>query len=237
MGNAKAVKWWILVVCAFFALVPERVFLGEEEAIVVRTQEAEYDEQSGKIVARDATLTWKGLTVLCPSLEVDTKTQEIRTQGEIQVTFGGLEARIERLLYTRATNTLRVFSFSGRAQNLAFSAQEGVFDLTKGVVTFSGNPVLSVRGFTLSFEEAHYVFATKTWQGRNVSVSREGWSGRAKRALYTEGTSLLILEEEATISKGGSSLRGERIVVNLDTSQVKVEGNVEIFLVPLEEKR
>lgn len=231
-------KWWVFALCFVFSLVPGRLFFGEEQdVLVVRTQEAEYDEASGKITARNAVLTWRDLTLLCPSLEVDTKAQEIRTQGEVQVTFGNLEARVESLFYSRATNTLRVLSFSGKAQNLAFAAQEGLFDFGKGVATFSGNPVLSVRGFTLRLGEVEYVFAAKTWQGRDVLVSREGWSGRARRALYTEGTNLLVLEGEAEVSRGGNLLRGERIVVNLDTSQVKVEGNVEILLVPPEEKR
>lgn len=231
-------RWLVFALCFVLSLFPRGFLFGEEQdTLVVRTQEAEYDEASGKITARDAILTWRDLTLLCPSLEVDTKAQEIRTQGEVQVTFGNLEARVEGLLYSRVTNTLRVLSFSGKAQGLAFAAQEGLFDFGKGVATFSGNPVLSVRGFTLRLGEVEYVFAAKTWQGRDVLVSREGWSGRAKRALYTEGTNLLVLEGEAEVSRGGNLLRGERIVVHLDTSQVKVEGNVEILLIPPEERR
>lgn len=230
-------RLWVAALC-FLVLFPGRLLFGEEgNFLVVRTQEAEYDEKSGKILARDAVLTWKDLTVFCPSLEVDTKTQEIQTQGEVRVIFGNLEARIESLFYSRATNTLRARSFSGKAQDLVFAAQEGLFDFERGTATFSGDPSLSVRGFVLHFGAAEYVFATKTWQGRDVSISREGWSGKAQKARYTEGTNLLILEGKAEISREGNLLRGERITVNLDTSQVKVEGNVEIFLMPFEEKR
>lgn len=203
----------------------------------MRTQEAEYDEKSGRIVARDATLSWRDLSIFCPLLEVDIKAQEVQTQGEARAAFGNLEARMESLLYSRKTNTLRVTSFQGRAQDLTFSAKEGFFDFGKGVATFSGDPILSVQGFEVRLGKAEYVFATRTWQGQDVVVSREGWSGKAKRALYTEGTNVLILEGGAEISREGNLLRGERITVNLDTSQVKVEGNVEIFLMPFEEKK
>lgn len=225
-------RFGIAVVMGFVVLMGAFCAAQETDVLVVRTPKAEYDETSGKIVAQDAVLSWRDLQVFCPTLEVDTKTQEVRTAGEIRVTFGTLEAHLERLLYSRATNTLSVSNIAGSAENLSFAAQEGHFDLTRGVAVFSGEPTLSVRGFVVRFREGEYIFATKTWRGQDVVVSREGWSGRAKVASYVEGTNLLVLEGDAEISRGGNRLRGERIVVNLDTLQVKVEGNVEIFLIP-----
>lgn len=230
-------KRWVFVVFLLGLFFPWGLLWGEEEnVLVVRTKEAEYDEKSGKITAHDAVLSWKDLVVFCPLLEVDVKAQEVRTQGKVEVTFGVFKAHAEGLLYTRTTNILHVLSFSGEAEGLAFSAQEGLFDFGKGVAVFSGNPVLSLRGLVMSLDEAEYVFATRTWRGKGVRMSREGWSGRAKTASYTEGTNLLVLEGEAEVSREGNRLRGERMTVNLDTFQVRVEGNVEIFLLPPGEK-
>lgn len=226
-------KKWAPVLWVIFLLVFQASLFGEEENILlVRTQEAEYDEKTGKIVARDAVLTWRNLEILCPSLEVDTRSQEVRTSGDIKAFWGDFETHMESLFYSRKTNTLLASLLSGKGKDLTFVTEKGLFDFEKGIAVFTGNPKLSVQGFEVALSQAEYLFEEKAWRGKGVVVAREGWRGRAKEARYVEGSNLLVLEGEAEIEREGNLLRGERISVTLDTLQVKVEGNVEIFLLP-----
>ncbi|WP_438316349.1 LptA/OstA family protein [Candidatus Caldatribacterium sp. SIUC1] len=231
-------RWLLILGCFALALfVPVWGLWGEEEnVLLVRTQEAEYDEKTGKIVAHKATLSWKNLEVFCPTLEVDVKAQEVRSSGDITALLDGLTVRIGSLSYSRKANALHVLDLSGTGKDMSFGAREGLFDFLQGVAVFTGNPALTFRGFQVVFSRAEYRFAEKAWQGQDAVVQREGWRGSAKRARYTEGSSFLILEGEAELEREGNRLRGERITVNLDTLQVKVEGNVEIFLVPPKEE-
>ncbi len=218
-----------LVVLVFWPLFA----LGEEEnVLVVRTSQAEYDEKSGKIVAQASTLTWRDLEIFCPSLEVDTKAQEVRTSGDIKVVWKDFEAHVTSLVYSRKANILSISSLSGSGKDVAFSSQTGFFDFGKNLARFEGSPRLSLRGFELGFGEIDYDFSQRVWKGNDVTLIREGWRGKAKRALYTEGSNLFVLEGEAEINREGNLLRGERITINLDTLKVQVEGNVEIFLLP-----
>ncbi|WP_427366170.1 LptA/OstA family protein [Candidatus Caldatribacterium saccharofermentans] len=231
-------KRWLLVLGCFVLVVFVLVcaLWGEEEnVLLVRTQEAEYDERTGKIVAHEATLRWRNLEIFCPTLEVDVKAQEVRSSGDITALLDGLTVHIGSLLYSREANVLHVLNLSGTGKDMSFGAREGLFDFPQGVAVFTGNPVLTFQGFQVTFSRAEYHFAEKIWQGQEAVIRREGWWGSAKQARYTEGTSFLILEGRAELEREGNRLRGERITVNLDTLQVKVEGNVEIFLVPPKE--
>jgi hypothetical protein len=219
------------VILVVFVLV-WGLWAEEENVLLVRTQEAEYDEKTGKIVAHKATLSWKNLEIFCPTLEVDVKAQEVRSSGDITARLDGLAVHVSSLSYSRKANTLHVLDLSGTGKDMSFGAQEGLFDFSQGVAAFTGNPALTFRGFQVVFSRAEYRFAEKTWRGQDAVVQREGWRGTAKQARYTEGTSFLVLEGGAELEREGNRLRGERITVNLDTLQVRVEGNVEILLIP-----
>ncbi|MGQ9622428.1 MAG: LptA/OstA family protein [Candidatus Caldatribacteriaceae bacterium] len=222
-----------LFLCFMILVLWSAFAFGEEEnVLVVRTSQAEYDEKSGKIIARASTLTWRDLEIFCPSLEVDTKAQEVRTSGDIRVIWKDFEAHVGSLVYSRKTNILSISSLSGSGKDVAFSSQIGFFDFEKNLAHFEGNPRLSLRGFELGFGRVDYDFSQRVWKGEDATLIREGWRGKAKRALYTEGGNLFVLEGEAEINREGNLLRGERITVNLDILKVQVEGNVEIFLLP-----
>jgi lipopolysaccharide transport protein LptA len=65
-------------------------------------------------------------------------------------------------------------------------------------------------------------------------IAKEGWSGQSKSAYYQEGSNFIVLEGNATVEKDGNQLRGEKILIDVETGKVRVEGNVEINIMAIE---
>lgn len=208
---------------------------GEEQQIspvVIRTSSAEYDEKTGKIVAQSSTIEWKGVIVHCPFLEVDTTTQEARSHGDISITWEDLQAETQDLFYRRSDNILVLSEVSGGNKKLSFAAQKMEFDLTQEIIRFVGTPFLQTQDLLLKADLVAYPLRNGVWQAHGVSFERGEWKGKATEAQYAPAENLLFLQGEAQVWKGENVLRGERIRVHLDTGQIKVEGDVEINILP-----
>ncbi len=230
-------KWiFVLVIMSVFWGCQGWGF-GEEKTdeaskVVIRTSSAEYDEKTGKIVAEVSTLEWQGIRIVCPFLEVDTKTQEVKSEGEIRITWDDFTAQAKSLWYRRSENILTLSAITGGNTSSRFTSQTMDFDFTSNVIRLHGSPSLQLKDLTLRADEVQYLLAQKLWQAQGVEVTRGEWQGKARQARYSEKDRSVVLEEEARVWKGENVLRGQRILLGVDTGQVKVEGDVEINLIP-----
>ncbi|MGQ9473972.1 MAG: LptA/OstA family protein [Candidatus Caldatribacteriaceae bacterium] len=200
--------------------------------VVIRTSSAEYDEKTGKITAQISTIEWQGVIVHCPFLEVDTTTQEARSHGDISITWEDLQAKTQDLFYRRSDNVLLLGDVSGGNKELSFAAQKMEFDLAQKAIRFLGTPFLQTQDLVLRAERVAYLLQNGVWQAHCVNFERGEWKGKATEAQYAPAENLLFLQGEAQVWKGGNILRGERIRVHLDTGQIKIEGDVEINILP-----
>jgi len=206
---------------------------GEQKsAVVIRTPAAEYDEKTGKIVAQNSTIEWQGIELVCPSIEVDTRAQEVRSSGDIDITWEDFKARAQSLFYKRSDNILVMSNVSGGNAELRFSAQKMNLDFTREVISLAGEPAFQTRDLNLQAQEVEYFLKDKIWQAQKVDLVKGEWRGKAQKARYHPAAQYVILEEQAQVWKGENMLRGTRIRIHLDTGQVKVEGDVEINILP-----
>jgi|YNPBryunderm2012_1023409.scaffolds.fasta_scaffold00793_9 lipopolysaccharide export system protein LptA len=229
-------KWFLPFLFLGFVLVLSPWGWTEEgeqkSAVVIRTPAAEYDEKTGKIVAQNSTIEWQGIKVVCPSIEVDTGAQEVRSSGNIDITWEDFKARAQSLFYKRSDNVLVMSSVSGGNAGLRFSAQKMNLDFTREVILLTGEPTFQTRDLNLQAQEVEYFLKDKIWQAQKVDLAKGEWKGKAQKARYNPAEQYVILEEQAQVWKGENILRGTRIRIYLDTGQVKVEGDVEINILP-----
>lgn len=230
-------RWLRFFLIASFAFFLSHSGLAVEESkasgVIIRTPAAEYDEQTGKIVAQNSTIEWRGVKVICPSIEVDTRTQEVRGSGTIDILWEDFKGQAKSLFYRRSDNILSLSEVSGGNPEIRFSAQAMNLDFTQEVVRLLGSPTFQARDLVVQAKEVWYFFVTgKTWQARTVNLEKGEWKGKAEKAQYSPLEKYVLLEEQAQVWKGENILRGERIRLDLQTGQVKVEGDVEINLVP-----
>ncbi|MCX7667304.1 MAG: LptA/OstA family protein [Atribacterota bacterium] len=205
---------------------------GQSPAVVIRTPSAEYDEKSGKITAQNSTVEWQGIRVTCPFIEVNTKAQEVRSNGDIGITWENFTARAQSLFYRRADNVLIMDNVSGGNAELHFTAQKMNLDFVQEVIRLSAAPYFQTKDLVLRAQEVEYSLKEKIWQARKVNLERGEWKGKAERAFYSSAEKYVILEGQAEVFRGENILRGERIRLDLGTGQVKVEGDVEINIFP-----
>lgn len=229
-------KWFFIFLVVSSALLWVATGLTEEKsqspAVVIRTPSAEYDEKSGKITAQNSTVEWQGIRVNCPFIEVDTKTQEARSNGDIGITWENFKAKAQSLFYRRADNTLTMDNVSGGNPELNFTAQKMYLDFVREVLRLSQNPSFQTKDFVVQAQEVEYSLKEKVWQAKKVNLEKGEWKGKAERAYYSPVAKSVLLEGQAEVIKGENVLRGERIRLDLGTGQVKVEGDVEINILP-----
>lgn len=229
-------KWFFTFLAVSYTLLCVSAGLAEEKsqspAVVIRTPLAEYDEKSGKITAQNSTVEWQGIRVSCPFIEVDTKTQEARSNGDIIITWENFKAKAQSLFYRRADNTLTMDNVSGGNPELSFTTQRMYLDFGREVLRLSQSPSFQTRDFVLQAQEVEYSLKEKVWQAKKVNLEKGEWKGRAERAYYSPMEKYVLLEGQAEVFKDENILRGGRIRLDLGTGQVKVEGDVEINILP-----
>jgi len=218
-----------ILLCGPLGLAEEK---KEASRVVIRTPSAEYDEKTGKIVAQNSTIEWQGVKVTCSFIEVDTKAQEVRSNGAIDITWENFKARAQDLLYRRSDNILVMSGVSGGNAELRFSAQKMNLDFPQEIIRLSGTPSFQTRDLLLQAQEVEYSLKARTWQAKKVNLEKGEWKGKAEKAWYSPIEQYVLLEEQAQVWKGENILRGERIRLYLSTGQVKVEGDVEINILP-----
>ncbi len=215
----------------FLLFFPPFLF-AQEETILITTPQAEYDAETGKIMAQVSTLTWQDVKVVCPFLEIDTQTQEAKSEGNIDISWGDFQVRARSLYYRGKENQLSFSGIEGANPEVSFSTGEARFDFDQGKIYFTSSPVLILQGWELRAQIIEYALEEEFWEAQIVTVEREGWQGRAQRAFYHEGDDFITLEGRAEVQGDGNLLRGEKMFVYLGSGRVKVEGNVEIELIP-----
>ncbi|MEN3185724.1 MAG: LptA/OstA family protein [Atribacterota bacterium] len=229
-------KWFFFLVIVSYALWCVSGGLAEEKsqspAVVIRTPSAEYDEKSGKITAQNSIVEWQGIKVTCPFIEVDTKTQEVRSSGDIGITWEDFNAKAQSLFYRRADNVLTMDNVSGGNAELKFTAQKMNLDFVRGVIRFSEAPSFQTKDVVLRAQEVEYSLKGKAWWAKKVNLERGDWRGQAQKAHYSPLEQYVLLEGKAEVFKGENVLRGERIRLDLNTGQVRIEGDVEINILP-----
>ncbi|MCX6088916.1 MAG: hypothetical protein NTX88_00785 [Candidatus Atribacteria bacterium] len=233
--KTKNVPFLLILVTILFCSHPvfgvnEKLPGGE---VTIKTSSAEYDEQSGTIRARgESTIQWKGVTMNCPFLEFDTVKQEAKSEGDIKITWEEKTVMAKSLLYIGKENQSRMDTVNGKGKDLYFQSKKMDFFFNTGKILLTGNPLLQLRGFQLLSQQIEYSLDVKKWQASAVSIQKEGWKGKADHALYQEGMDSIVLDGNAQVEKEGNLMKGKQILVNLTTGQVKVEGNVEINIMP-----
>jgi len=223
----------IFCVLAFFFFPSLLLFAQEEEVVLtITTPQAEYDAETGKIVAQVSTFTWQDVKVVCPFLEIDTQTQEARSEGNISISWSDFQAQARALYYQGKENRLNFLGIEGSNPEMRFSTGEACFDFNQKRLCLTSSPLLVLQDWEVRAQNIEYSLEEKAWEAHIVRVEREDWQGRAEKALYREGDEFITLEGEAEVQGDSNLLRGEKIFVYLDSGRVRVEGNVEIKLVP-----
>lgn len=231
-GKMRKFVFGVIVVLLSLSFSPSLLAQKAGETLLITTPQAEYDVETGKIVAQTSTFTWQDVKVVCPSLEIDTKTQEARSEGEIDISWSDFKARAHSLYYQGSGNILNVSEIEGSNPEMRFSTGEAHFDFNQQKLHLTSSPLLVLQGWEVRAQNIEYFLENKVWEAQVVRVEKEGWQGRAQRALYREGDDFITLEGEAEVQGDSNLLRGEKIFVYLESGRVKVEGNVEIELVP-----
>ncbi|HXL02633.1 MAG TPA: LptA/OstA family protein [Candidatus Atribacteria bacterium] len=220
------------LILAFLFLFSPFLLAQEEETVLITTPQAEYNAETGKIVAQVSTFTWRDVKVVCPFLEIDTKTQEARSEGNINISWGDFQVQAQSLYYQGDKNRLDFSGIKGSNPEMNFSTGEAHFDFNQKKLYLTSSPLLILQGWELRAQGIEYSLEEKTWEAQVVRVEKEAWQGRAEKAFYREEDDFITLEGGAEAQGDGNLLRGEKILIYLDSGRVKVEGNVEIELVP-----
>jgi len=215
-----------------FLFLSSSLFAQEEERVLITTPQAEYDAETGKIVAQVSTFTWRDVKVVCPSLEIDTKTQEARSKGKIDISWSNFKVQAQSLYYQGSGNRLDVSGIEGSNPEMRFSTGEAHFDFNQKKLYLTSSPLLVLRGWEMRAQNIEYSLEEKVWEAQTVTINKEDWQGGAQKAFYREGDDFITLEGGAEVQGDKNLLRGEKIFIYLDSGRVKVEGNVEIELVP-----
>lgn len=218
----------ILVVYIF--LMPALAGAQEEE-VVIRTTMAEYDEETGRIFAQgESTITWQGITMVCPYLELDTIKQEATSSGEIVITWEGARVEARELFFSGEDNRAHLSGVDGVSDTHSFSAAEVVFDFTRERMVMTGNPLLELSEYTIRAQSIEHSFPARSWLASSVTLTRPGWEGSSERAFYREGDEVIELSGNARVRREESTLQGNKVLVFLETGRVRVEGDVEITI-------
>jgi len=206
-----------------------------ESEVTLKTSSAEFDETTGFIYAKgQSTIQWRGVTMTCPYLEVDTVKQEAKSDGEIKVTWEDKMVLSRSLFFVGKEKKVSMTDIQGKGKDFTFQTKAMDFLFSTGKIILTGDPVLRVKDFQIKPQRIEYTIDTKKWQATAVSIVKEGWLGQSNSAFYQEGTEFILLEGNARVEKNGNLLRGEKILINTLTGKVKVEGNVEINIIPSE---
>lgn len=218
------------IAAVLLALIPAWAEAVEDE-VVIRTTMAEYDEETGRIYAQgESTITWQGVTMVCPYLELDTRTQEATSSGEIIITWEGARVEAQEMFFSGEKNQARLSRVRGVSDEYAFSAAEVDFDFTGERMVMKGDPLLELSEYTVRALSIEHSFPSKAWFASSVTLTRPGWEGRSSRAVFREGDDVIELSGDARIRREDSTLRGEKVLVFLETGRVRVEGDVEITI-------
>ncbi|NLJ48513.1 MAG: hypothetical protein GX428_02855 [Candidatus Atribacteria bacterium] len=219
-----------------FLLSIEGMAAGQSSSdVILKTSSAEYDEKTGIIYAKgQSTIQWQGVTMICPYLEVDTLKQEAKSEGEIKVVWEDKTIFSHSLFFYGKDKKVVMTDIQGKGKDFSFQTKKMDFFLSPGKIILSGSPLLMVNNFQIRPQQIDYSLNDKKWLASSVAIAKEGWTGQSKSAYYQEGSSFIVLEGNATVEKNGNQLRGEKILIDVDTGKVKVEGNVEINIMAIE---
>jgi len=233
----KEIIWPILLWFFFLFLwdIQGMAAVQSSSDVTLKTSSAEYDEKTGIIYAKgQSTIQWQGVTMICPYLEVDTLKQEAKSEGEIKVVWEDKTVFSQSLLFYGKDKKVVMTDIQGKGKDFSFQTKKLDFFLSPGKIILTGNPLLMVNNFQIRPQQIDYHLNEKKWLASSVVIAKEGWAGQAKSAYYQEGSDFIILEGNATVEKGGNQLRGEKILIDVNTGKVKVEGNVEINIMATE---
>ena len=183
-------------------------------------------------MAQVSTFTWREVKVICPFLEIDTQTQEARSEGKIDISWSNFQAQAQSLYYQGGENRLDFSGVEGSGSDMRFSTGEARFDFNQKKLYLISSPLLVLRGWEVRAQNIEYSLEEKVWEAQTVTINKEDWQGGAQKAFYREGDDFITLEGGAEVQGDKNLLRGEKIFIYLDSGRVKVEGNVEIELVP-----
>ena len=206
-----------------------------QSEVILKTSSAEYDEKTGIIYAKgQSTIQWDGITMICPYLEMDTLKQEAKSDGEIQAVWEDKTVQSRSLYFYGKDKKVIMTDIQGKGKDFSFQTKTIDFFLSPGKIVLTGNPILLVKDFQIKSQRIEYVINDKKWLASTVVIEKEGWSGQSNSGFYQEGSEFIVLEGNARVEKNGNLLRGEKILINALTGKVKVEGNVEINIMPNE---
>ena len=121
-----------------FSFFPSLLLFAQEEEVVltITTPQAEYDAETGKIVAQVSTFTWQDVKVVCPFLEIDTQTQEARSEGNISISWSDFQAQARALYYQGKENRLNFLGIEGSNPEIRFSTGEAFLILIKKALSY-----------------------------------------------------------------------------------------------------
>ncbi|QPM67196.1 LptA/OstA family protein [Atribacter laminatus] len=229
--------WPVLVLIIFlFLLSREGITAAQSSSdVTLKTSSAEFDEKTGIIYAKgQSTIQWQGVTMICPYLEVDTVKQEAKSEGEIQVVWEDKTIFSQSLFFYGKEKKVVMTDIQGKGKDFSFQTKKMDFFLSPGKILLTGNPLLMINSFQIRPQQVDYSLNEKKWLASSVVIAKEGWSGQSKSATYQEGSNFIVLEGNATVEKDGNQLRGEKILIDVETGKVRVEGNVEINIMAIE---
>ena len=228
---------FILLIFVILLLWIVGVFAADQNSsdVTLKTSSAEYDEKTGIIYAKgQSTIQWKGITMICPYLQVDTLKQEAKSDGDIQVIWEDKKISSKSLYFYGKDRKIIMTDIQGKGKDFSFQTKKMDFLFTPGKIVLTGEPLLTVNSFQIKPQQVDYSINEKRWLASSVVITKEGWFGQSKSAYYQEGSEFIVLEGNAQVEKGGNQLRGEKIFINVESGKVRVEGNVEINIIPSE---
>jgi len=231
---------WLVLIFILFLFLWVKVGTNANAAqsssdVTLKTSSAEYDEKTGIIYAKEqSTIQWEGVTMICPYLEVDTIKQEAKSEGEIKIIWEDKTVFSQSLHFFAKDKRVVMDDVQGKGKDFSFQTKKMDFLLTPGKIILTGSPLLLINNFQIRPQQINYSMNEKKWLASVVTILREGWTGQSKSAYYQEGSSFIVLEGDATVIKDGNQLRGEKILIDVNTGKVKVEGNVEINIMAIE---